>query len=106
MSSPILVYCTVASMDEAQSIAGEIVKQRLVACCNIVPNIHSVYIWKGEVVRDNEILLLMKTTSEKYKMLEKKIIALHSYEIPEIISTEIQSANAKYLEWIKKTVEV
>lgn len=106
MSDILLVYCTVAGLHEARTIAKEIVGQHLAACCNIVPHIQSVFLWKGEVVQETEILLLIKTTSEKFKMLEKKITELHSYEIPEIISTEIHSANAPFAEWVKKSVEV
>lgn len=106
MADYLQVFCTVPTMKEAGFIAETVVEQKLAACCNIIPNIRSVYSWKGEVVKENEILLHIKTHFLKYAALEKKIIELHPYEVPEIIATEIKAANLEYLKWINKSVEV
>ncbi len=105
MQNILLVYVTVPDQDQAKLIAGRLVEKHLAACCNIVPDITSIYYWQGKIQTDSELLLIIKTTSEKYEMLEKEILALHSYDVPEIISTNIISGNSKYIDWIRKTVK-
>jgi len=100
-----LVFCTVPDTDSAGRIAGSLVEERLAACVNIVPGLVSVYRWEGAVQRDNEVLLLIKTTPGVYDRLEARIRALHPYELPEIISVPIQTGQADYIQWIKNTLE-
>ena len=70
----------------------------------ILPEIESVYHWKGTVERAPEILLLAKTTKENFTALESAVRALHSYETPEIIALPITAASAPYLEWLVANV--
>ena len=95
---------TAASSDEANRIAEMLVGKRLAACVQILPEIESVYHWKGTVERAPEILLLAKTTKENFAALEAAVRALHSYETPEIIALPITAASAPYLEWLTANV--
>jgi len=101
----LLVYVTVPDPEQAELIAGKLIEKHLAACCNIIPGISSIYHWQGKIHKDSELLLLIKTTSEKYEMLEKEILALHSYDVPEIIAADITAGSRKYIEWIRQTVE-
>ena len=101
---PIVVLMTAASSDEANRIAEMLVGKRLAACVQILPEIESVYHWKGTVERAPEILLLAKTTKENFAALEAAVRALHSYETPEIIALPITAASAPYLEWLTANV--
>jgi len=96
----IVVLVTTNSEEEAERIAQEIVQEHLVACVNIIPRIKSVYFWKGEVCKDNESLLVIKTRGEKFEALKDKIIQLHSYEVPEIIALPIVKGSQAYLDWL------
>ncbi|MCD6320257.1 MAG: divalent-cation tolerance protein CutA [Candidatus Desulfofervidaceae bacterium] len=96
----ILVLVTTASEEEAEKIAQEIVKTHLAACVNIVPRIKSIYFWKGEVCKDAESLLIIKTRGEKFDTLKEKIIQLHSYEVPEVIAIPIVKGSKAYLDWL------
>lgn len=98
----ILVLCTTNSKDSAKHIATHLVNNRLAACVNIIPNVLSVYQWKGNVETDEEFLLLIKTREVLYEKLEKEIVKLHPYETPEIISFDISKGLPEYLKWAEK----
>jgi periplasmic divalent cation tolerance protein len=101
----ITVMMTAGSREEAARLAEMLVGARLAACVQILPEIESVYHWKGEVRRDPEVLLLAKTTQARFSLLEREVRALHSYETPEIIALPITDASAPYLEWLTATVK-
>jgi len=95
-----LVYCTIPDIKQAEQIARTLVEKRLAACCNIIPGITSFYRWENNVQRDDEVLLLIKTTARRYEQLEKEIKMMHTYSVPEIIATNIELASEAYLDWI------
>jgi len=101
----IMVMMTAGSREEAARLAEMLVGARLAACVQILPEVESVYHWKGEVRRDPEVLLLAKTTQARFSLLEREVRALHSYETPEIIALPITDASAPYLEWLTATVK-
>ncbi len=89
-------------MDEARMLGKELVSRRLAACANIYP-INSIYRWNDEMVEDNEVALMLKTTSERFEEIKETVVSLHSYELPCIISWEINGEN-KYLHWISDEI--
>lgn len=97
----ILCLTTTNNKEKAYQLASHIIRQRLAACVNIIPQISSVYHWKGEIVEDQEFLLLIKTKEENFESLKSKIKELHNYELPEIIAFEIKAGLTEYLDWIK-----
>ena len=103
--SILLVYCTVANQDEAKSIATTLIEKKLAACCNIIPSIHSIYSWKGEIEESEESLMMIKTTQKKYEQLEKEIKMIHSYSVPEIIATKLETGSSAYIDWIIESVD-
>ena len=101
--SAVVVLCTVASAEQAERIASAAVERRLAACANLVP-VTSVYRWKGELERSAEVLLVLKTTREGFEPLREAILALHTYEVPELIALPIEAGHAPYLAWIDENV--
>jgi len=95
-----IVICTCPDQEIAQTIANTLVKQSLAACVNIIDKVHSIYLWQGEIQRDNEILLLIKSRYELFTKLEQLILELHPYELPEIIAVSVETGNKNYLHWI------
>jgi periplasmic divalent cation tolerance protein len=101
----VMVMMTAGSREEAARLAEMIVGARLAACVQILPEMESVYHWKGEVRREPEFLLLVKTTESRFPLLEREVRALHTYETPEIVAIPIIAASAPYLEWLTGTVK-
>ena len=104
-SEPIVVLMTAANAEEAERIASMLVDARLAACVQILPPIRSVYRWKGEVVRENEVLLSAKTTREKFDELDRAVRAIHSYETPEIVALPVAVGSEPYLNWLISEVK-
>ena len=96
-----MVYITTSGLDEAKFIGRTLVKERLVACANMFP-ITSIYHWDG-LQENEEVVLLVKTTTEKVKKIEQRVKELHSYDVPCIISLVIDGSD-DYLAWIKREV--
>ena len=91
---------TAPSSEEAERIAEMLVKKKLAACVQVLPEMKSIYFWKGEVQRDNERLLLAKTTRANFEALEREVRAIHSYETPEIVALPIVAGSKDYLDWL------
>ena len=102
MDQSIVVYVAVGSEQEALTIARVLVEERLAACVNLFPKIRSIYRWEGKVCDEPECYLIMKTRQKLFPALRKRIKALHSYEVPEIIALQIVDGLDTYLEWIHK----
>jgi periplasmic divalent cation tolerance protein len=100
----IVVLITAGSREEALRLAEMLVGARLAACVQVLPEMESLYHWQGEVRREPEVLLLVKTTAARFAELEQQVRALHSYETPEIIALPISLASAPYLEWLTTAV--
>lgn len=101
---PLVVLVTIPP-ERAQEMARTLVQERLAGCVNIVPGLHSVYRWEGELVEDLESLLLIKTVGEQYPALEARIKSLHPYEIPEIVALPADRASPEFLSWLRQSVE-
>lgn len=98
----IVVFMTAPGEDEAASIGRSLVEEELVACCNIVPNLRSIYRWKGKIFDEQEVLCIMKTKRALFSKLSKRVKELHSYDVPELISLAIDEGSEDYLKWIKE----
>ena len=102
--SKYLFLVTVGNIEEGKNIARNLVENKVAACVNIIPNITSIYEWKGVIEEDNEYLLFIKTTEEKSALLIQKIKELHSYDPPECIGFKIERGSQSYLKWIEDVV--
>ena len=101
----IVVLMTAANGEEAARLADMLIGAHLAACVQILPEMESVYRWKGKIERQPEILLLAKTARSKFEDLEREVRALHSYETPEIIALPIAAASTAYLDWLTASLK-
>jgi uncharacterized protein involved in tolerance to divalent cations len=101
MTGYVTVLTTTATEDEADAIADALLQEELAACVQITP-IRSRYIWKGEVRREAEQLLLIKTRAALFELVRGAIRSRHSYDVPEIVALPIEAADADYLTWMAK----
>lgn len=86
--------------DAAEAVASALVESGLAACVNIVPRVLSVYRWQGQLQRDDEALLLIKTAESRIEALKQRLLALHPYELPEFIAVKVDTGHRAYLEWL------
>ena len=103
-NKPILIITTLPKK-KCKPLIGELLNQRLIACANIIDNVQSMYWWQNKITTDTEILVLMKTTKKRIKVIKNFFLVNHPYEIPELIMLDIQ-AEQKYLKWMIKETEI
>jgi periplasmic divalent cation tolerance protein len=100
VTDALVVLVTAPTPERAAEIARALVEERLAACGNVVPAIRSIYRWEGEVHDDAETLLVLKTTRARFEALRDRVLALHPYEVPEVIALTVETGSAPYLAWL------
>ena len=105
MSTELLtVLMTAPDAEVAERLARTLVDERLAACANIVPGVVSVYRWEGEVQRDSEVLIILKTSAEVLDDLESRAVELHPYDVPEVLALPVRGGHGPYLDWVRAEV--
>jgi periplasmic divalent cation tolerance protein len=100
-----VVLVTCGSLKEARCIARGVVSARLAACVNIILSpVESFYAWKGNLEKAREYLLVIKTAAKRLAALEKEVMRLHSYDVPEFIALPIAAGSGNYLSWLQEGV--
>jgi periplasmic divalent cation tolerance protein len=100
MGSYIVCLVTIDDPAKAANIARILVEKHLAACVNIIPEIQSIYSWKGQICDEKERLMIMKTRRSLFNELQAAVKELHPYEVPEIIAVGIEHGLPEYLQWI------
>jgi len=95
-----IIYITTSGIEEAKKIARILLKERLVACTNIIPQIESLYWWEGNIEEDQESLLLAKTGSDLVNKVIDRVEEIHSYETPCALEIQIKMGSENYLNWL------
>ena len=101
----IIIFITASSEQEARNIATTLVNEKLVACMNIIPKIHSIYWWENKVCQEDEVMLISKSTQALFSTIMDRVKSLHSYKVPEIISFPISDGLPEYLNWIEEVTK-
>ena len=102
MSEFILVITTVPDKETAERIARTLVEERLAACVSCSSSCQSSYWWQGKIVKDQESMLFIKTLSTRYPELEEKLVAVHPYDVPEVIAIPLAMGYGRYLDWVRE----
>jgi len=105
MSDVRIVLITAPDLAVAAGLGRALVEERLAACANLVPQITSIYRWEGAVQEDSEVLMVVKTSAGRVAALTERVLALHPYEVPEVLVLPIESGAAAYLDWVRTSVE-
>ncbi len=100
-----LVYMTAGSPGEAKKVGKALLEAKLVACVNVIDNMNSMYVWKGEVKDEKESVIIAKTTEEMLPELMEKVKSVHSYEIPCIVALPIKNGYPPFLHWVEQEVK-
>lgn len=101
----LLVLTNLPDREQAMELARSLIGKRLAACVNILNGCTSVYRWQEQIQTDGEVPVLIKTCAGRFAALQEEILALHPYELPEIIALSIDQGHEAYLAWIRSEVE-
>lgn len=101
----IVVVTSAGTEEQALDIANALVRNRQAACVNLIPNVHSIYRWKGHVVDDGEYLLVIKTRAKEFAGVRETIQKVNTYELPEVLAYRIDEASPAFSAWIQKATE-
>lgn len=101
---PRLVYVITANEKEAEKIAKTLVEEKLAACANIF-SVRSIYKWAGDIQREDEVAMFIKTRVELVDKIISRVKELHSYEVPCIISLPIEKGYVEFLKWIDNSTK-
>ena len=104
MTDTCVVLVTAPTPEKAAEIARAVVEEKLAACGNIVPGIRSIYQWEGKICEDAEALLILKVPAKRVQELSDRIVALHPYDLPEVVALRIEGGNEKYIDWIVQSM--
>ena len=105
MTDKIVVFVNCANAKEADEIARSLVEKRLAACVNVLPGLTSWYWWENKLTQDQEILMVIKSSREMFGELEKEVLRLHSYAVPEVVALPIVEGSVNYLSWIEQSLK-
>ena len=94
------IYVPCPSKEKAKEIAGILVREKLIACANIIDGVLSIYEWKGQVEEGQECIMIAKTKGSLYQKVKKRIEELHPYECPCVVGLPIDKINQGYAAWI------
>ena len=98
----IVVVTSVGTEEQALDVAHALVRGRHAACVNIVPNVHSVYRWKGRVCDDGEMLLVIKSRAGSFEAVRETIHRVNTYELPEVLAYKVDWASPGFASWIEQ----
>jgi periplasmic divalent cation tolerance protein len=101
--SETITFVTCKDARQARRMAEALVRERLVACGNLVPGVVSVYEWEGKLERSRECLLILKSRAALSGALVRRVRELHTYTVPEVVTCRIASGNPDYLRWVRKS---
>jgi periplasmic divalent cation tolerance protein len=96
----IVVFSTFPSEDKAAEVARTLVSEGLAACVNLAPAVRSIYRWQGQINDERETHAMIKTTRERWDALRDRLVALHPYELPEILALPVEAGLPPYLDWV------
>ena len=96
-----VVLTTVGNIDQAGALARDLVSRRLAACVTALPSARSVFVWKGIVQEEDEVLLLIKTPTERLPELEQHLRERHPYDLPEFLALPVAHGSDPYLAWLR-----
>ena len=104
MTDKIVVLITAKNARECARIARHLLDKRLIACANLVPQVRSLYRWKGKIADEKECWMILKSRRELFPAIQAEVETLHSYHVPEVIALPIIDGSPNYLNWIAENV--
>lgn len=105
MDKPVLILVTTGGRDDAERLGEALVIERLAGSCSVVPTVHSIYYVEGQLKREHEALLLVKTVASRGDAVLEYLRTHHEYDLPEILQVSMDAGSPAYLQWLTEQVE-
>ena len=99
-----IVFMTAGSREEAVKIVRVLLKEKLIACGNVVDSVSSFFWWHGKIEEEKEVLVVMKSSENLFKRLSERVKELHSYDVPEVLAVPVVDGSPLYLDWLKSVL--
>lgn len=100
----VLIMVTTGGRNDAERLGEALVVEHLAGCCTVIPTVHSVYYREGQLKREHEALLLVKTVESRAAAVQEYVRTHHEYELPEILQIAVEGGSADYLSWLADQV--
>lgn len=104
-NKPVIILTSTNHRKTAIQIVQTLLKDKLIACGKIIENVESSYWWRGQIEKENEFQVILKTVQRNFEQIHDKISKIHSYQVPELIAIQVLKASPHYLTWLKKVIE-
>ena len=105
MTTARVVLTTTDSDDEAERLARVLVDAHLAACVQIAGPVRSVFRWEGAVAVEPEWQLWLKTDAARLDELTTRLVAEHTYDVPEVLVLPVVAGHGPYLAWVTRETE-
>lgn len=105
MEDLIIILMTASSIEEADLISNSLLEKKLIACSNIINDMKSTFWWNGNIQKENEVLIIAKSTKALLDNIITEVRSIHSYDVPEILAIPILGGNPDYLDWITEATK-
>ena len=97
----LIVLTTWPDAETARSAVRTFVEEKLAACANLIPSVESIYRWEGKIEASTEVMAVLKTTRDRVDALERRLLTLHPYEVPEFLTVRVADGLPAYLRWVE-----
>jgi len=104
MTDALIVFTTFGTEEEAARVVRTLAEERLIACGNLVPDVRSIYPWRGEIQDQREVMAILKTRKQDWPVLMSRLLELNSYEMPECVAVRIASGSPAYMAWLDEVL--
>ena len=101
---PVVILITAPTEKEAKSVGRCLIEKGLAACVNLISGVESLFVWKGKLCQEGEVLLVVKSVREKAAEIITVVQKMHSYDVPEIIVLPIVDGSKDYLNWLQESI--
>ena len=95
-----VVLCTFPDEVTAAEAVRTLVSENLAACGTLLPGARSIYCWEGKIEDAREVVVLFKISAANEKPFVDRLVELHPYDVPEIISLIPSHVHEPYAQWV------
>src|SRR4030081_1401153 len=97
---------TTGGREAAERLGEALVVEHLAACCSVIPTVHSFYYWQGQLKREHEALLRVKTVESRAAACHEYGRSHHAHGLREVGAIAVEGGSPAYLKWLEDQVSI